>query len=104
MTSIATPATDVNHRLFRMTRLPGVALMTLLLLPEERERMTETFVCIGSSDVVRVTSNDHEPRIRNLHLVGPGFLDRMHLAAVRGDDERGRADALQDALFREIEL
>src|SRR5262245_37156095 len=104
MTSIATPATDVSNRLFRMRRLLGVALVTLLLLLEERERMTETLVCIGRSDVVRVASNDHEPRIRNLQLIGPGFLDRMHLAAVRGDDERGRADALQDALFREIEL
>src|SRR5262245_36767973 len=99
MTSSVMPATEVSNRWFRMTRLLGVALLTLLLLLEKREGMTDAFVCIGSSDVVRVASNDHEPRFRNLHLVGSRFLHRMHLGAVRGNDQRGRADALQASLF-----
>src|SRR5262245_34253778 len=79
-------------------------LLTLLLLLQKRERMTETLVCIRSSDVVRVASNDDKPRFRNEHLVGSRFLHRMHLAAVRGDDERRRGDALQDSLFGEIKF
>src|SRR4029434_418274 len=104
MTSIVTAATDVSNRLFRMTRLLGVALLTLLLLLEKRDGMTDALVCIGSSDVIRVASNDDEPRFWNLYLVGSRFLHRMHFGAVRGNDERGRADALQDSLFGEIKF
>src|SRR4026208_535558 len=85
-------------------RLPGVALVTLLLLLEEGEGMTDTLVCIGRGRVGRVALNDYEPRVRNLHLVGPRFLHRMHFGAVSSDDERGRADPLQHALCGEIEL
>src|SRR5262245_20521296 len=104
ITSAVTPTAAVSNRLFCMTRLLGVALVTLLLLLEKREGMTDALVSIGSSDVVRVASNDDEPRVGNLHLVSPCFLHRMHFGAVRGDDERGRADPLQDSLFGEIKF
>src|SRR5882762_4413886 len=101
-TSAATPAAATSNRLFRMTASRALPLFLLFL--QERERMRDALVRVGSGDVVRVASNDDEPRIRNLYLVGPRLLHRIHLAAVRGDHQRGRLDTLQDALLREIEV
>src|SRR5262245_60620466 len=89
----------VSHDRLRVPRL-----LMLLLLFQKREGMTDALVCIGSLDVVRIASNDDEPRVRNLYLVGSRFLDRMHFGAVGGDDERGRTDALENSLFGEIEF
>src|SRR5262249_9671272 len=84
-TSAVTPMAAVSNRLVRMTASGVPRLLMLLLLFQKREGMTDTLVCVGSRDVVRIASNDDEPRVRNLYLVGSRFLHRMHLGAVRGD-------------------